>query len=338
MKNIKRTHSLVQQYFSATVLLFVVLLYCLLTGSFALAEKDIQQGSRVRQVTLTAHLASHDASGNTVREVLESVGLFEKINQQLLAYLGVSVEATVDYNTSLSVHEKWEDSNLLWLITTDENDVHHKCAFDIKTGRLERALAFLYPDMNLPNDVDDNELEAMIIPKEEVLSIAKRVVALAALDIEIKPEKLEFKPQILTWHYADIPEYYGIRSQSRIGIGVQAVTGKVRAFSLYNCHLPPPEKTKAVLEAKDALDIAGLWGKNNNFVVRPETVFLTYARGSNLWSGQRDIDSYIVEHKFRLCWSVALVSAEHPDRLNESVIVFVDACTGEIVGGMDPRL
>jgi len=328
---------LFKKCYAATIFIFCVLLFCILTNPFSWTKEYFHQGSKTKRITFAEHLASYNASGNTVGEILESIGVYEKVNKELLAYVGISLNAKIDNSHFPAGYNKWENSNLLSLTIVDENDFSYRCAFDVKTGRLERAIAFLYPNMNPPADMDDSELESLIISKDEALAKVKKTVALADLDIEIKPEKLEFKPEVLTWHYTDWPEFHGIRSQSRFSVGVQAITGKIRAFSLYNSHLPPPEETKAVLTDKDALDAAILWGKDTGYVPRPETVSLTYALASNLWSGQRDVDPYVVEDKFRLCWSVALVPVEHPDHLCESLIIFIDASSGEIVGGMDPR-
>lgn len=339
MKSVKNRHvlTLVNRYYVAIVSIFGILLYFMLTIlSLPWAEEYFSQDLRNSRARHAEYLASFNASGCTVGEILKSIGVYEKVNKELLAYVGISLDAEID-NTRFPVMDTWENSNLLSLDLVEKNDFSYRCAFDVKTGRLERALAFLYPNMNPPSGISDSELKKLIISKEEALAKVEKVVALAGLDIEIQPEKIEFKPEVLTWHYTDWPEFHGIRSQSRFLVGVQAVTGKIRAFSLYNSHLPPPEETEAVLTDKDALDAAILWGKDIGYVPRPETVSLTYALASNLWSGQRDVDPYVVEDKFRLCWSVALVPAKHPDHLCEGIVVFVDACSGEIVGGMGSK-
>lgn len=327
------------------ILAFIVIGFALTSGlllsfSTSYAQSVDRKKPPLRQiktVPLSEYLVSRGARGNILREVLESVGLREKVNHELFEYLDIDLNETVAGDESRLIRESWEDSNLLWLVT-DTDDVLKQYAFDMRTGHLERALTILSPDMNLPDGLTGEELKKLLISKEEALSIIKKVVSLAGFDFEIKPEKLEFNPHIYIWHYSDFPEYYGIRSQSKIGIGVYALTGKVRTFSAYNLYLPSPTETKATITDKMAADIASAWGENNGFIVRPETISLTYAPGSNIWSGQRDAAPYVVEDKFRLCWSVALRSAEHPEHFSDGVILFIDALTGEISGGMDTRV
>ena len=301
------------------------------------ADREKPPIRQIKAVPLSEYLVSRGARGNTLGEVLDSVGLCKKINHELFAYLDIDLNETVAYDGPRLIRERWEDSNLLW-VDTDTNDVLRRYAFDMHTGHLERALTVLSPDMNLHDSLTKEEQKKLRISKEEALSIIKKVVSLAGFDFEIKPEKLEFNHNILIWHYSDFLEYYGIRSQSRIGIGVYALTGKVRTFSAYNLYLPPPTETEATITGTMAADIASAWGENRELIIRPETISLTYAPGSNIWSGERDVDPYIIEDKFRLCWSVALVYSSHPDRLVDGVILFIDALTGEIVGGMDTKM
>ena len=319
-----------QNVFLITLYLFTIFV---LHSFLAYAETNglTNNALHIKRVSIREHLVSRGASGNTANEVLKSVALDEKINHELLEFLGVNLDGVID--SEGWADNRWEDSRYIRIAIRDNDDRKVMCDFDKDTGRLERYRESISLGSESLQGMNDDDLNDHIISKEKALTIVKQLLSVAGIDLSVKPEKLEFN-RAFQWHYYDPQEYDGILCQSALHVRVDAVSGEVLGFSFYNLHIAHPEKKEPVVTEESALQIASEWIEKTGRNFLPEVMRLLYAPGSNIWSGKRDIDPFITEDKFRLCWYVNLKDAAQPKHLSGNS-VYVDAITGEIVGGED---
>ena len=312
------------------LLVTVYLLFPVSVYTQTLSERTTN-AFHVKNVSIREHLMSRGASGNTVNEVLKSVALDEKINHELLDFLDINLDSAID-NEGLA-DNRWEDSRFIRIAIRDNDNCRVMCGFDKETGRLERYHKSTSLGSESLQGMNDDDLNDHIISQEKTLLIVEKLLSVAGIDLSVKPEKLEFN-RTFQWHYYDRQEYNGILCQSALHVRLDPVSGEVLGFNFYNLHIAPPEKTEPVVTKEDALQIASTWIEETGRNFLPEVMRLLYAPGSNIWSGKRDIDPFVTEDKFRLCWYVNLRDAAQPKRLSGNG-VYVDAITGEIVGGED---
>jgi len=311
-----------------SLLTITIYLLCTISTVAQILNEQTNKASHIKNVSIREHLTSRGASGNTVNEVLKSVALNERINYELLEFLGVNLDSAID-NEGLA-DNRWENSKFIRIDVRDNDNRRIMFGFDKDTGRFERYHKSI---LLHSQGMDEDDLSNYIISKEKALSIIEKLLLLAGVDLDVKPEKLE-SYQKLQWRYYDRQEYDGILCQSALNVQLDAISGEVLGFCFHNLHLALPEKKEPVVTKEAALQIASEWIEKTGHNFLPEVMRLLYAPGSNIWSGKRDIDPFIMEDRFRLCWYVNLKDATYPERLSGNS-VYVDAITGEIVGGED---
>ena len=314
-----------------TLLTITMYLTCTTSIVAEISNEQTNNALHIKRVSIREHLTSRGASGNTVNEVLKSVALDEKINHELLEFLGVNLDSVID--SEGWADNRWEDSRFIRIAVRDNDDRKVMCDFDRDTGRFERYHKSILLHSKSFHGMNEADLSNYIISKEKAFSIIEKLLVLAGIDLDVNPENLE-SYQTFQWKYSDPQEYDGIRCQSTLIVRLDAVSGEVLGFSFYNLHIAPPEKTEPVVTKEAALQIASAWIEKTGYDFLPEVMQMLYAPGSNIWSGKRDIDPFITADRFRLCWRVGLKDASYPERLT-ATSVFVDAITGEIVGGID---
>jgi len=207
--------------------------------------------------------------------------------------------------------------------------------FDAKTGQL---ITFFEAE---PEDVPAGLTKDNAIPKEKALETARQLLKRLEVSAEFDENKVQYRDSVeevrddlkgAEWSVSGVLKYKNIPYfGSGVRVVVSAYSGKVLAYS-YRAVGPAPERLDEKIDSSQATEAATAFLKSKSPEAamemrgQPQKII---ALPNNFWTHGQGEPLRPAE-KSRLCWLVNMIPAGG----GYPFMVFVDAETGEICGGM----
>ncbi len=317
-------------------ILFMRMVACLSVPLFCLGIACECYATLASAHTLSVedNMKIHGIRGDTVSDILKSARLEDKIDKRIFRFFDIDPEAHIQKDARVP-----RDSSelLIWMAEDDDRGLQY--AFSLDSGRLRRYILRVpaIDIISLPKDLD---WRAHIIPFDQALAKLTELMGILVPGETPEPDTLtiyEFpNPAENLWRYSSFATHKGIQCDRCVKICFNAFTGTMVSLNLHNVHIPLPEQTEPKIPLETAWKTARLLAQKHGLQTgEVENAALYIARPSNVWMPDAVYNQNIYEEVFRLCWRIEIFSCAGEFK-KPAGSIFVDALTGDVMGGHRP--